>query len=103
MSDKPKVGFYWCSSCGGCEESVVDLAEDILAVVGAVDIVFWPVAMDFKRADVEALPDGSLAACFMNGAIRSDEQAEMAHLLRRKSQVLVAFGSCAQMGGIPAL
>lgn len=100
---KPKVGFYWCSSCGGCEESVVDLAEDILGVVGAVDIVFWPVAMDFKRADVEALPDQALAACFMNGAIRSDEQAEMAHLLRRKSQVLLAFGSCAHLGGIPAL
>jgi F420-non-reducing hydrogenase small subunit len=100
---KPRIGFYWCSSCGGCEESVVDLAEDVLAVVAAVDIVFWPVAMDFKREDVEAMPDGSLTACFMNGAIRSDEQEEMAHLLRRKSQVLIAFGSCAHLGGIPAL
>ena len=54
MSDKPKVAFYWCASCGGCEEAVVDLAEKILDVVGAVDIVFWPVALDFKRADVEA-------------------------------------------------
>ena len=35
---KPKVAFYWCSSCGGCEESIVDLAEDILKVVAAVDI-----------------------------------------------------------------
>jgi F420-non-reducing hydrogenase small subunit len=32
---KPKVGFYWCASCGGCEEAVVDLAEDILKVVEA--------------------------------------------------------------------
>ena len=44
---KPKVGFYWCASCGGCEESVVDLAEGILDVVAAVDLVFFPVAMDF--------------------------------------------------------
>jgi F420-non-reducing hydrogenase small subunit len=36
MSDKPKVAFYWCASCGGCEETVVDLNEDILKVVDAV-------------------------------------------------------------------
>jgi F420-non-reducing hydrogenase small subunit len=103
MSDKPKVAFYWCSSCGGCEEAVVDLAESILDVVAAVDIVFWPVAMDFKKADVEAMEDGAILAAFVNGAIRTTEQEEMAHLLRRKAKVLVAFGSCAHQGGIPAL
>ena len=60
MPEKPKVAFYWCASCGGCEESVVDLAEGILGVVDAVDIIFWPVAMDFKRSDVEAMADGSM-------------------------------------------
>jgi F420-non-reducing hydrogenase small subunit len=103
MSDKPKVAFYWCSSCGGCEEAVVDLAEQILDVVAAVDIVFWPVALDFKKADVEAMEDGSILAAFVNGSIRTTEQEEMAHLLRRKAKVLVAFGSCAHLGGIPAL
>ncbi len=103
MSDKPKVGFYWCASCGGCEESVVDLAEDVLTVVNAVDIVFWPVAMDFKKADVEAMADGSLFATLINGAVRTSEQEEMARLLRRKSAVLIAYGSCAHLGGIPAL
>ena len=63
---KPKVAFYWCASCGGCEEAVVDLDEAVLKVVEAVDIVLWPVALDFKREDVEALPDGGLAACFIN-------------------------------------
>jgi F420-non-reducing hydrogenase small subunit len=57
---KPKVGFYWCASCGGCEEAVVDLAEDVLKVVEAVDIVFWPVALDFKRSDVEAMKTANL-------------------------------------------
>jgi len=103
MSAKPKIAFYWCASCGGCEETVVDLAEEIIGVLEAVEFVFWPCAMDFKRADVEALPDRSIAATFLNGAIRSDEQAEMAHLLRRKSRCLVAYGACAQLGGIPAL
>ncbi len=100
---KPKVGFYWCASCGGCEEAVVDLAEDILKVVEAVEISFWPVALDFKRADVENMQDGEMAVGFVNGAIRTSEQREMAELMRRKCQLLIAFGSCAHMGGIPGL
>jgi len=103
MTEKPKVAFYWCASCGGCEEAVVDLAEGILDVVAAVDIVFWPVAMDFKRADVEAMEDGSILVSFVNGAIRTTEQREMVELLRRKSAVMVAFGACSQLGGIPGL
>src|SRR5512136_703056 len=103
MPDKPKVAFYWCASCGGCEETVVDLAEDVLMVTDAVDIVYWPVALDFKKKDVMAMADGAITATFLNGAIRTSEQEEMARLLRRKSQVLIAFGACAQSGGIPAL
>ena len=103
MPDKPKIGFYWCASCGGCEESVVDLAEGLLDVVAAVDVVLWPVALDFKRSDVEALADGSMAAVFINGAIRTSEQEEMARLLRRKGGLVIAYGSCAHLGGIPGL
>ncbi len=100
---KPKVAFYWCASCGGCEEAIIDLAEDILKVVEAVDIVFWPVAMDFKKKDVEAFGDGEIALTFINGAVRTEEQREMVELLRRKSGLVVAFGSCAHLGGIPGL
>lgn len=103
MSAKPKIGIYWCSSCGGCEEAIVDLNEGILDVVAAVDIVFWPVAMDFKYDDVERLKDGELLASFINGGIRNSEQEEIARLLRRKSQLVFAFGSCAVMGGTPGL
>jgi F420-non-reducing hydrogenase small subunit len=103
MSGKAKVAFYWCASCGGCEEAVVDLAEKILDVTAAVDIVLWPVALDFKRKDIEAMADGSITVTFLNGAIRSSEQEEMVHLLRKKSQVMIAFGSCSQLGGIPGL
>jgi F420-non-reducing hydrogenase small subunit len=100
---KPKVAFYWCASCGGCEESVVDLAEGVLKVVEAVDIVFWPVALDFKRSDVEAMPDGSIDVAFINGAIRLSEQEAMAKLLRQKSKLVIAYGACAYGGGIPGL
>ncbi|HET9494343.1 MAG TPA: oxidoreductase [Chloroflexia bacterium] len=100
---KPKVAFYWCASCGGCEEAVVDLAEGILDVVEAVDIVFWPVALDFKRSHVEQMADKEIFVSFINGAIRLSEQEEMAKLLRRKSQVVVAYGACSHLGGIPGL
>jgi F420-non-reducing hydrogenase small subunit len=103
MTEKPKIALYWCSSCGGCEESVVDLAEDILTVSEMADIVFWPVALDFKYKDVEALNDGEIAATLINGAVRMDEQEEMAKLLRRKSQLVMAHGACAHLGGVPGL
>ena len=100
---KPKVAFYWCASCGGCEETVVDLNEDILKVVDAVDIILWPVALDFKKKDVEALKDGEIAVSFINGSVRLEEQEEMVKLLRQKSGLVVAFGACAHLGGIPGL
>ena len=103
MAGKPKIALYWCSSCGGCEETVVDLEVRLLDVVQAVEIVFWPCAMDFKVADVQRLADGELAVALINGAIRTDEQQHMAELLRRKAACVIAFGACSAYGGIPAL
>ena len=94
---------YWAAACGGCEIAVLNIHEKILDVDANFDVVFWPVAMDAKYKDVEAMEDGSITICLFNGAIRNDENEEMAHLLRRKSKVLVAFGSCACEGCIPGL
>ena len=100
---KPKVAIYWCASCGGCEETVVDLNENILKVADAVEFVLWPVALDFKKKDAEVLGDGEITVSLINGAVRLEEQEEMVKLLRRKSQLVVAFGACAHLGGIPGL
>jgi F420-non-reducing hydrogenase small subunit len=100
---KPRVAFYWNASCGGCEEAVVDLGEAFVALAERVEIVLWPVALDFKRSDVEALPDGGIDVAFLNGAIRLDEQDEWAVLLRRKARTVVAFGACAHLGGVVGL
>lgn len=100
---KPKLALYWASSCGGCEIAVLGLHEKILDVANAFDIVFWPCVMDFKYKDVEAMEDGEIDVCLFNGAIRNDENAHMAHLLRQKSKVLVAFGACAFGGSMPGL
>lgn len=100
---KPKFGMYWASSCGGCEIAVLNIGDKILDVDAVFDIVFWPVAADFKYEDVRNYPDGYIDICLFNGAIRNSENEEMAKLLRKKSKVLVAFGSCAYEGCIPAL
>jgi F420-non-reducing hydrogenase small subunit len=101
--EKLKFAFYWAASCGGCEIAVLDVNEKILDVVAIADIVFWPVAIDIKYKDVEAMPDKYIDVCFFNGAIRTEEQEHMAKLFRNKSKVLVAFGSCACQGGVPGL
>ncbi len=103
MADKLKLGLYWAASCGGCEIAVVELREKILDVDAAADILFWPVAVDFKYKDVEAMPDGHMDLCLFNGAIRTSENEHIAHLLRKKAKVLVAFGACSHLGGIPGL
>lgn len=100
---KPKLALYWAASCGGCDMGVLDIEEKILDVDANFEIVFWPIAVDFKVKDVEALDDGAITLCLFNGAIRTDENERMAQLLRRKSKVMVAFGSCACEGCIPAL
>ncbi|MGQ9574123.1 MAG: hypothetical protein ACUVUC_02300 [Thermoguttaceae bacterium] len=105
MSGKPKgkLALYWAASCGGCEIAVLALNEKILDLTAAFDIVFWPVAIDAKVRDLERMPDGQIDVCLFNGGIRTSENEYMAQLLRRKSKVLVAFGSCAQEGCIPGL
>ncbi len=100
---KPKLALYWAASCGGCEIAVVDIELKILEVDEFFDIVFWPCIMDFKYKDVESMQDGEIDLCLFNGAIRTSENEYLAKLLRKKSKILVAFGSCAHEGCIPGL
>jgi len=103
MSDKGKLALYWAASCGGCEIAVLGIDDKILKVAEAFDIVFWPCAVDGKVRSIEKMPDKGIDLCLFNGAIRTSEQEYMARLLRQKSKVLVAFGSCAHEGCIPGL
>lgn len=102
-SRKLRIALYWGSACGGCDVSVLDTNEFVLDVAALADIRLWPIAVDRKYRDVEAMEDGELDLSLFHGAIRNAENERMAKLLRRKSRVLVAFGSCAHLGGIPGL
>jgi len=103
MVTKPKVAICWLGGCGGCDEAVVDLNEAILQITAAVDIIFWPVAMDFKYHHLEAMKDGEITLSIINGNIRNSEQEEVARLLRKRSQLVLAFGACACFGGTPGM
>ena len=102
-NSKPKFAMYWAASCGGCEIAVLNTHEKILDVDANFEVVFWPVAMDAKYKDVEAMEDGSILVTLFNGGIRNDENEHIAKLLRQKSKILVSFGSCACEGCIPGL
>ncbi len=103
MPQKPKLAFYWAASCGGCEITITELGMRLVDVSEQADIVFWPAAMDYKYDDVRAMADDEIDICFFNGAIRNAENEEIAHLLRKKSKIMIAFGSCSHLGGIPGL
>ncbi|MBI2907975.1 MAG: oxidoreductase [Chloroflexi bacterium] len=98
---KLKLASYWAASCGGCDIAVLDSNEKVLGMLA--DTVLWPFALDFKYRHLEALPDQSIEVALFSGAIRTSEQWHHARLLRDKARILVAFGSCACFGGVPAL
>jgi F420-non-reducing hydrogenase small subunit len=100
---KLKIALYWAASCGGCEIAQLQIGDKILKLAEAADIVFWPVAMDVKYSDVEKMADKSIDVCLFNGAIRTSENEHLAHLLRAKSKIMIAYGSCAVEGCIPGL
>lgn len=100
---KLKLAMYWAGSCGGCDISVLEIHEKWLQLLEQADVVFWPCVLDAKVRDVEALADEEIDVCLLNGCMCTTENVEMARLLRRKSKVLMAYGACAMLGGVPAL
>jgi F420-non-reducing hydrogenase small subunit len=103
MIEKPKIAVYWASSCGGCEIALVNLHHKLLEVSDNFDIIFCPAIMDIKYNEIKMLPDKEIFISFFNGAIRNSENEEFAHILREKSKILIAYGSCAYEGCIPGM
>ncbi len=103
MAEKIKIAQYWGAGCGGCDVALLDIDAKILDVHAIADVVFWPIGFDGKLKEIEAMPDKSITVSFYNGAIRNSENEHIAKILRQKSVVMIAFGSCACFGGTPGL
>ncbi|GAJ14114.1 unnamed protein product, partial [marine sediment metagenome] len=95
---KLKLAIGLGSTCSGCDIAILDLGGKLLELIGLADIVFWPTAFDFKYSDLEKLKDKEIDITLYHGTIRTTEHEEIAHILRKKSKVLIAFGSCSCFG-----
>jgi sulfhydrogenase subunit delta len=93
---KPKLAVWKFASCDGCQLSLLDCEDELLAVAGAVEIANFPEA---SRAVVKGPYDLSL----VEGSITTPHDAERIHEVRRMSKTLVTIGACATAGGIQAL
>lgn len=93
---KPKLAVWKFASCDGCQLSLLDCEEELLAVASAVEIAYFPEA---TRAVVKGPYDLSL----VEGSITTSHDAERIHKIRRASKKLVVIGACATSGGIQAL
>ncbi len=100
---KKKIAMYWGAGCGGCDVSLLGIHEKLLDLLDEIEIVFWPCAMDIKYEDLEKMEDKSIDIAFYNGAIRTEENEEIAKLLRKKAKLMVAYGSCAIEGCVIGL
>jgi coenzyme F420-reducing hydrogenase gamma subunit len=96
MKRKPKLAVWKFASCDGCQLSILDCEDELLAVAGAVEIAYFPEA---TRAVVRGPYDVSL----VEGSITTPHDAERIQKIRRSSKLVVAIGACATAGGIQAL
>lgn len=103
MAEKITIALKRGASCCGCDIAIVNLSEKLLDLLAIADIVFAPTLIDTKYKDLEAMPDGSITLGLYHGAVRNSENEELAHIMRKKCQVLIAYGACAHLGGIPGL
>jgi coenzyme F420-reducing hydrogenase gamma subunit len=93
---KPKLAVWKFASCDGCQLSLLDCEDELLAVAGAVDLAYFPEA---TRAVLRGPYDISL----VEGSITTLHDAERIHEIRKQSKTLVTIGACATSGGIQAL
>jgi len=102
-----KVAEERLSICGGCECSILDLGEAIFDLLPKLEFVHFPILMDHKyygqtgEGEKLEIPDADVG--LISGGIRTEEHKEIAKEMRKKCKTVIAFGSCACFGGIPAL
>jgi coenzyme F420-reducing hydrogenase gamma subunit len=93
---KPRIGVFKFASCDGCQLSLLDAEDELLAVAGAIEIAYFPEAS-------RAMRRGPFDIALVEGSITTHQDAQRIQEVRRKSKTLVTIGACATSGGIQAL
>ena len=101
------VAEEWLNSCSGCEVSILNIGDALLDLLTEIELVHIPVLMDHKyygqTGEREQLEIPEAEVGIVSGGVRNEEHLEVAEEMRRKCRVLIALGTCATHGGIPAL
>ena len=92
---KPKVAIFDFACCEGCQLQIVNLEEEILDLIGAVDVVEWREAMSEKSQEYDI--------AIIEGSITRPEDEKKLQLIRSKAKILIALGACAVIGGVNKL
>ena len=93
---KPRIAIFKFASCDGCQLSLLDAEDELLAVAGAVDIAYFPEA-------TRKMSKGPYDIALVEGSITTHHDADKIQQVRRQAKVLVTIGACATAGGIQAL
>ena len=93
---KPRIAVHKFSSCDGCQLQILNLEEELLDIVGAVDIVYFLEARSYREP-------GPYDVSFVEGSVSTSEEVERIKEVREDSKFLVAIGACATAGGLQAL
>ncbi|MCB1535425.1 MAG: oxidoreductase [Rhodoblastus sp.] len=93
---KPRLAVWKFASCDGCQLSLLDCEDELLAIAEAIDIAYFPEA---TRAGIRGVYDVSL----VEGSVTTPHDAQRIQDVRRRSKVLITIGACATAGGIQAL
>ena len=94
--DPPSLAVWKFASCDGCQLSLLDCEDELLAVAGRVAISYFPEV-------TTAMIDGPYDVSLVEGSITSEHDAERIQEIRQQSRLLVTIGACATSGGIQAL
>jgi sulfhydrogenase subunit delta len=94
---KPTVGIFGLTGCAGDQLAILNCEDELLALVDVVDI------RDFLMAASGGDEYGTLDLAFVEGAVMTSRDEERLQRIRRRARTLIAVGTCAVMGGVPAM
>jgi sulfhydrogenase subunit delta len=94
--NKPKIGIFDFTDCEGCQVKLVSLRERLLALLDRVEVINWRLGQEKNRMD-------GFDLVLIEGSPITQEEVDLLKQLRERSRYLIGFGTCATIGGIPAI